>query len=200
MENDLWRLEKWLKFDEGKKGSKNVKKKKIEKIEEKIKDKRELMMEMESKKNIVVYLNIVGKNIEEKKEDKEREEKIRKRIVKKNGRWDEVCSVDDEWKKKIKNDIMENNELKKIIEEIVKWIEKNENVIRKEEKVDMKDEIEVIEEKYNKLRELRSDLERCEKRVMYIKEEDEKIIRKYEGMEGDRNNWYRIKEMRMKMK
>lgn len=200
MENDLWRLEKWLKFDEGKKGSKNVKKKKIEKIEEKIKDKRELMMEMESKKNIVVYLNIVGKNIEEKKEDKEREEKIRKRIVKKNGRWDEVCSVDDEWKKKIKNDIMENNELKKIIEEIVKWIEKNENVIRKEEKVDMKDEIEVIEEKYNKLREMRSDLERCEKRVMYIKEEDEKIIRKYEGMEGDRNNWYRIKEMRMKMK
>jgi hypothetical protein len=64
----------------------------------------------------------------------------------------------------------------------------------------MKDEIEVIEEKYNKLREMRSDLERCEKRVMYIKEEDEKIIRKYEGMEGDRNNWYRIKEMRMKMK
>lgn len=47
---------------------------------------------------------------------------------------------------------LQNHEFHQIIEELVTWLEKTENVIRQAEPIDLTDEIEVIEAKYNKFR------------------------------------------------
>jgi len=47
---------------------------------------------------------------------------------------------------------LQNDEFHQIIEELVTWLEKTENVIRQAEPVDLTDELEVIEAKYNKFR------------------------------------------------
>jgi hypothetical protein len=46
----------------------------------------------------------------------------------------------------------QNDEFHQIIEELVVWLEKTENIIRQAEPVDLTDELEVIEAKYNKFR------------------------------------------------
>jgi sulfur relay (sulfurtransferase) DsrC/TusE family protein len=50
------------------------------------------------------------------------------------------------------NSVFQNDEFHQIIEELVTWLEKTENVIRQAEPVDLTDKLEVIEAKYTKFR------------------------------------------------
>lgn len=50
------------------------------------------------------------------------------------------------------NSVFQNAEFHQIIEELVTWLEKTENVIRQAEPVDLTDKLEVIEAKYTKFR------------------------------------------------
>jgi hypothetical protein len=47
---------------------------------------------------------------------------------------------------------LQNDEFHQIIEELVAWLEKTENIIRQAEPVDLTDELDIIEAKYNKFR------------------------------------------------
>nr|CAD7412490.1 unnamed protein product [Timema poppensis] len=159
----------------------------------------EFLMDLDSHKSIVVSLNIVGTHLADHTEDTGRAEQLRARLVTTNSRWDAVCRSAAAWQTQLQTALMENDEFHQIIEELVEWLEKTENTIRMSEPVDLADDISVIEAKYNKFRELRGDLERCEPRVMSLQEAADQLLRHSEAPEGSTTTWSRLTDLRLKL-
>jgi nesprin-1 len=64
-------------------------------------------MDLESHKNIVVSLNIVGTHLADHTEDAERAEQLRARLMTANNRWDAVCRATAAWQTQLQTALSE---------------------------------------------------------------------------------------------
>ncbi|XP_029053380.2 nesprin-1-like isoform X2 [Osmia bicornis bicornis] len=172
LENDLWRIEKWLEFAEGTQNEQHSPPSSIEQLEDVIQNHREFLLDLNCHKSILVGLNTVGAHLANHTEKLCRASQLKDRLTIANTRWDKVCSLAARWQGQLQVSLMSNQQFHRIIEELLSWLEKTEMSIRVSEPVDLTKSPEIMTAKYNKFRELRSDLslERCEPRVLLLQE------------------------------
>lgn len=128
-ENDMWRLEHWIQSTEAKLSVQPIlPPSKIEQLEDVIQEHRvcisrkmcetpknindifrlqELLLYLDSHRNIVQSLNVIGQHLAEHSNDLERATQIKNRLSATNSRWDRVCFACTEWQTKLQTALME---------------------------------------------------------------------------------------------
>ena len=107
LEQDLWRMEKWLELATATLRSQTRVPTNMEQLEDAIGDHREFLLELDSHKSLMMSINVIGSHLAEHSTDERRTEETRRRLEEINGRWDDTCEDAASWQTKLQTALLE---------------------------------------------------------------------------------------------
>jgi len=171
-EQDLWRLERWLHYAENKFRTHERMPTNMEQLEDTAQEFRELSLDLDSHKNIIMSLNVVVMHVAEHAAplDGQAAAQLRDRLSAANNRWDSVCKSAARIQGRLQAALMQNEEYHRTVREIVSWLEKTEDDIQKNEPIDLIVETRQLRSQLSKFQDLHAQLTLFEPRVASMRE------------------------------
>ncbi|KZS18270.1 Muscle-specific protein [Daphnia magna] len=171
-EQDLWRLERWLEHAENQFRAHERIPTNMEQLEDTVQDFRELSLDLDSHKNIVMSLNIVVNHVAEHAvtADQRAADRLRSRLAAANSRWDAVCKSAARIQGRLQSSLMQNEEYHRTIRDLVSWLERTEADIQSAEPIDLTVGNKQLKAQLTKFQDLYAQLSQFEPRVTSMRE------------------------------
>ncbi|KAK9711351.1 Nuclear envelope localization domain [Popillia japonica] len=199
LENDLWRLDKWLQAAEGLQSTQHSPPVHIEVLEDVIQDHKQFLLELDSHRSILRSLNIVGTHLIEHSEDTAQAGLFTTRLEDSNKRWNSICQNATTWEVALQKALIDNHQFHTLILDLVAWLSKTEKRIKETEPVDLGVDVEILESQYYRFKEIRTELERCEPRVVSLHEASKALFKNQEIPERFKLKYSQLSELRLKL-
>jgi len=104
----MWRLEKWLERARAVSRSRGaVPPVAMEALEDAIQDHRELLLELDSHKSLMMSVNVIAAHLAEHSRDRPRVERLQARLGAANGAWDRACEDAADWQARLQTALLE---------------------------------------------------------------------------------------------
>ena len=114
MDQDMWRMEKWLELAQATLQSQRTVPTNMEQLEDAIQDHREFLLELDSHKSLMMSINVIGSHLCEHSMDPAKVEKMNARLTAINKSWDETCEAATNWQTKLQTALLEVTFVKRI--------------------------------------------------------------------------------------
>ncbi|KRT78411.1 hypothetical protein AMK59_8619, partial [Oryctes borbonicus] len=199
LENDLWRLDKWLQAAEGLQSTQHSPPVHIELLEDIIQDHKQFLLELDSHRSILRSLNIVGTHLIEHSEDTKQASLFTTRLEESNKRWDVICQNATSWEVSLQKALLDNQPFHSLILDLVAWLSKTEKRIKDTEPVDLGVDVDILDSQYYRFKEIRKELERCEPRVVSLHETAKALFKNQEIPERFKLKYSQLSELRLKL-
>ncbi|CAG9579063.1 unnamed protein product [Danaus chrysippus] len=122
LDNDLWRLEQWLQFAEATEEARTDPPEAYEALEDVIQDHREFLLDLDSHKSLVVWLNLVGSHVAGHARREADGAAVTARLADANRRWDSACRAAAEWHGRLQAALINNREFHDIGEMFIRLL------------------------------------------------------------------------------
>jgi len=146
----------------------------MDELEPAIRRHQEFLAQLDSKKPIILSLNLVSRELLRGDDPETRDQ--RALLLALNQRFDAVCDQSAAWYEQLQRALAESMDFYKIIQDLFVWLDEAEAQLQSYEPIDVNGSDEELQDKYKKLTSLHEDLEGAQARILSLRTTAEQIL------------------------
>ncbi|XP_074656556.1 nesprin-1-like isoform X2 [Tubulanus polymorphus] len=146
----------------------------ISKLETAIKNHRDFLMVLDSKKAIVLSLNLCSKKF--LKSNSNDVIQLKETLHQMNLRWERICAKAAQWQKELQVALMQSHEFHQTTHDLLRWLETVENEIRIHERINLDDDHEKLKSTCMVFLDYKRELESSQPRVFSLKDTADQLL------------------------